>query len=101
MNNIFDNAIKDLGNLTPVHDFKAQPQVIGVYTKVTLDVGEHKTPMYEFEQPDGTKFALWGSYQIHQFMQKHKVGDKVGFEFKGVTDLEDGTTVKSYDCYSF
>jgi hypothetical protein len=101
MSDLFIGATKDIGGLAPLHNFTVEPEVIGVFSNISPAAGQHETPLYVFTKEDKSQFAVWGSYQIKQFMAKHSLGDKVGFAFKGETELENGNKVKNYDCYSF
>jgi hypothetical protein len=82
------------------HDFDAEPVLVGKYLGMrTIQQPDMNDPdkkrdvnLYEFETPDGSKSAVWGSFTIDAAFAENAipVGNLVRIVYEGKLALDNG-----------
>ena len=68
----------------------------GFYVGNASNQGKYSSNVYHIEQPDGSRYTVWGSKVINDEFAKIPLDAEVRIEFLGEKTSQDGTKYKAY-----
>lgn len=84
----------------PIHDWQAEPDLIGVFIEKREHVGDNDSNIYILEKSNGDRVAFWGNTLIDTRLKNVVVGEEVGLEYLGKAKSEKtGRTYHNFEIY--
>ncbi len=76
----------------PVWDYKANPELEGIYKSFDENVGPNNSMLYHIEQLDSSIIAVWGSTVLDTRMSEIAIGSQIKIQYLGDVPTPGGGT---------